>query len=884
METAITWALIGIFALFLVIGFVAGIVRGIKRSAVHITFVIVATVLAFLLTKTITNLVLGIKIPYGGVTQTISEHIIDFIEKSFNISDFKTATDFALSAPMAVASPFVFLALQMVVCGLFEIVYLIVARVSFGKKKDDFAKHKPYRAYGGIVGIVEGLFVLILTFAPLTCLVKTADEILYEEATVSTANVEIYAESGNKFKTIGEIVENKLPKETKTIVKTYTNSILGKVTGAMGFDKIMYDHLSSFSLNGEKITLRKDVVDAAKTYNQFVVVYNEIENKNYTVSVNNFVESLKELTKSGFFKTVVCDTIRDAVVNFDTVKEDLKINVPQIAEDVIVNMHDIFADKKFNAYEYINHDLNIILDAFKNIVESETLKNVATAEDKSLTGILDIVNENKESLTSNTKNIFKMNVFNDNFEIIVDEISDKFAEKIDNTDELEITLNGNISQNDRENMVDRIYAIAENLKDINDELNESGMSIKELVEGDTFTKLTEIEDIETVFAKIGDTLDNAREFELLVIPASSSHPEKTYVLDNILKCYNMELLGDSEDYSDFFSVMTTPVKNVKELGLVDVVNGEELNVSTILDKVKLNPDILAETIVPFYRFKNTKIGEKSLKELVFDEVISAMTSNMDIIDFSEYQLPANESITNWNDAFADLGTTLASLHSGNVGGKTYAKFLIDGGDITTLSMENIGDIIDIIKVNAKNEGSTLRGTLNNKFAEAVYMMTGDKLIATKDYGSLTKLGDGDDNKYQDIKKFIGVSNVNDYYDVNYAEKFAELDEAIALADEIKTQIGTKTFADDAEGIVAAIRTAIENCGYVDGDNNITSEAAEMFENLELIASNPSRQFVDTSDLNTDEKKQTAREKIEEEFDNSEIEIAIAGSIESILGL
>ena len=885
MENAITWAIIGVFSLFLVIGFLVGVIRGIKRSTLHIVFVIVSIVLSFLLTKTITNLVLGIKIPINGTTQTISEHIISFVESNFNISDFKTATDFVLAVPMAVASPFVFFALQIVLNGLLGIVYLIVARVSFGKKKEDFAKHKPYRAYGGIVGIVEGLFVLVLTFAPLTCLAKTAQEVLYEEQSSTASNVTIYETEENKLQTIGEIASSKIPKDVEKYIKLYNNSVLGKVTGAAGIDNVMYDYLSSCTINGERIIFRKDLVETAKTYNDFVYVYNAFTVKNYDISVKKFVSSLKGLTESGFFKTVICDTVRDAVVNFSTVKEDLNINLPQVAEDIITNMHDIFADKKFNAYEYIKHDINILLDTFENVVENKTLKDVATLEDTSLTGILNMVYKNTTSLSQNTKNLLKINLVADNFEIIVDAVSDKFAEKIENPDELEIKLNSSISKNDRENMVEKVYSIANNLKDINDTLIENDMSISNLIEGDTFTKLTEIEDIDTVFAKLGNTIDTARELELLVIPVTETHPTKTYVMDNILKCYDMELLGDSENYTDFFEKMTTPVKNAKELGLVDVVNGAELNVNTILDKVKAKPTILSETIVPFYGFKNTKIGEKTLKALVFDEVISSMTSTIDILDFSEYQLTENDTIVNWTMAFDGLGNTLAALHSGNAYGKTYAKFLIDGGDITTLEMEDIGTIIDIIKTNAYNEGNEIKGVLNDKFAEAVYIMTGDKLISTKDYSGLTRLGEGDDNKYVDIKNYLDVSGIEDYYTTDFEQKLVELQEAIDLAEAIEDSIGTKTFSSDPDGLVSAIRTGILNAGYKDSSNNITADAAAVFENLSKIASkNPDRTFVDISDLDTEEKKQTAREKIETEFDSNATEQSIAQSIEEILGL
>ena len=265
---------------------------------------------------------------------------------------------------------------------------------------------------------------------------------------------------------------------------------------------------------------------------------------------------------------------------------------------------------------------------------------------------------------------------------------------------------------------------------------------------------------------------------------------------------------------------------------------------------------------------------------MFDEVISSMTSTIDILDFSEYQLTENDTIVNWTMAFDGLGNTLAALHSGNVDGKTYAKFLIDGGDIKTLEKDEIGHIVDIIKDNAYNNGEPINGVLNTQFEKIVYILTGDLIDSGKDFSGETKI-----DEYKDIKEFIDVDNVEEYYLVNFEETLTELDDAITLAEAIEDEIGTKTFSSDPDGLVSAIRTGILNAGYKDSSNNITEDVLAVLGNINKISdNNPDRKFVDITDLDTEEKKQTARDAIENEFDNGTIETQVATFIENIIGL
>ena len=44
IDAIIKWAIIGVFVLFLVVGFLMGLIRGIKRQGVHIAFVVLSLI------------------------------------------------------------------------------------------------------------------------------------------------------------------------------------------------------------------------------------------------------------------------------------------------------------------------------------------------------------------------------------------------------------------------------------------------------------------------------------------------------------------------------------------------------------------------------------------------------------------------------------------------------------------------------------------------------------------------------------------------------------------------------------------------------------------------------------------------------------------------
>ena len=163
MSVYFLWGSIALIVLVLLGGFLIGFYRGLKRSSLHVLFAVVSVVVAFFITKPITNAILGININVDGSLMSIGDYIIQLVSQNLvDLSYFDTASTFIQQLPMAILNPIIFLIILLLVYLVVDIIYLIVARVSFGTKKADFEKHKPWRWPSGAIGLCEAFFFMFL--------------------------------------------------------------------------------------------------------------------------------------------------------------------------------------------------------------------------------------------------------------------------------------------------------------------------------------------------------------------------------------------------------------------------------------------------------------------------------------------------------------------------------------------------------------------------------------------------------------------------------------------------------------------------------------------------------------------------------------------------
>ena len=872
MENIIKWVLLGVFILYLVVGFFIGLIRGFKRMIIHIAFSLISIVIAILLTKVITNAILGISISIHGEKMTVSGYILKLIEERIDITKFKSVADFATSIPYAVASPVVFMIIQVLVYFLLDIIYLIVARVCLGKKKEEFKTKKPNRLLGALVGTIEGFVLMFMTFAPLTSLSNTAVALLYDDPNAS-ASVSSSAITGpdGKLPTINEFAQDKLPAYVETYLNIFNDSVICKVCSVGGFNNAVFDYMSTVRVGGEKVVFRKDLANIARAYNDFTVVYNAtIVDKDYTVDTKRFHDSAEKVIDSGLFKAVVANTIKEVVVNYDEIKTEMSLNLPQLIEDVIYNMQPTFNQPNFNAYTYLKHDFMLGIDAGSDILTQGLIDEYKSLPDKKVDTLIDFLFENKASLKKDLKNLFNLNVVGDNFNLLTDKLEDYVRDAVDSEDPDEIEFNTDVE--DRGEIIDDVFEAVDRVQDIN---------VGELIQGEgtIIDRVKNITNVDQKLIGIGEAVDAIRNLSILVIPGETESDPDKYVLDNILKAYGIDILGDTvhtsatqtitlDSYTKFMTYIKPAVVKAQDRGVLDMIDGGSFDdiLDSLLSGLGDDQHTLTTMVMPFH-----EITKQEIKTKVFDKVIEIL-EDTGILNFDAYE--DINTYAAWESAFDGLGATLVSLNTGTIGpeDKTYVKFLLDGGDVSTLQMQDIGKIIDIVKTNAYNGGATPKGVLNDKFMETVYIMTGDKIDSTKDYSALTRIGEGDDNKYLDIKNLLNVTDVTTgYYTINYEEKFAEIDDAIELAQAMQDSVSGISLTDEPEAFMEALNGAL--------DDYEESEILDILDNIETIVNgNPEREVVDTSGL-TNEQKEAAVEAIDNEFSP-----AVAAKLKELFGL
>ena len=256
MATYFLWGSIALIVIVLIIGFFVGFGRGVKRSSTHVLFVVASVIIAFFITKPITNAIMNVNIQVDGNIVAIKDYIINVISENFvDLSNFDSASAFIQGLPTAIANPIIFLVLMILVFFVMEIIYLIVARISFGRRKKDFENHKPHRVSGGVIGMVEAFLFMIVLFAPITSLTNTYSEILAQSPTTSQSEM-ISQSEGQYLQTIDDLTGQNIPPVVNEAIEGFNNSAIGKICSLGGFDDAMFDGLSNFEVNGEEITAK----------------------------------------------------------------------------------------------------------------------------------------------------------------------------------------------------------------------------------------------------------------------------------------------------------------------------------------------------------------------------------------------------------------------------------------------------------------------------------------------------------------------------------------------------------------------------------------------------------------------------------------------------
>lgn len=705
MASAITWISISILVLFLGVGFCVGLFRGLKRSAFSAIFMVLSLVLAYFITKPITNAILGASLTVDGTKYTISSYIMEAIQSSFNLSNLPTAKGFVSNLPAAIVSPIIFMLLGIVCSGIFSLIAMIFNRICFGKRKNDFEKHKPYRAYGALVGLVQGLILLVFVFAPITSLTNTYDKIC---ANATTAQVQALSDSQAKnLNTIGDEMGKALPKSVREAIEAFNKGPVAKISGFGGVNNMMFDGMANFKVEGQKISLRKELITTTNTYDQFVVVYNNIQNKTYSnIDTSKVKMALEDFMEMGIFKKVVVETVKDIVNDFDQIMQDLKIsNISDDVKEIVEKLKTSFETE--DVYNYLKHDILKLVDVVDGLFAKGVVSSFQNATDKTFIGILDTIKNKNTTIKKIAKDALSLNIVKDGISVFGKYANKEFSKVFENDKGLEFGLNLDVENTDK--LVDDFMDALDDFLSLNDKID-----LSKLIEGENVVDMiSSVNDIDGTLIQIGQTFDKMKNLEILTLPVvEGERSEKVFVFDNILKMYDINLLEEEvyltvsaqekttlSTYESFFTYLAEPIDLAVEFEFTKL-DGEDMTMETVLDNLvvglAVEEDIISKIMIPFYQIKALE-----LKSLVFDSTIDYLNSQAgDLVNFDkldETGLTDKQKVELWDGQFKIFGNALSQMSDGTIttqelGEQTYVKYLLsENPDFELLLKEMIND-------------------------------------------------------------------------------------------------------------------------------------------------------------------------------------------------
>ncbi len=358
-------AIVSLFLVCIILGFVFGWFRGFSKSLVRFIIVLAVTVLAFFVVPSITTAVLKmdiskLNINIGGVSAvTLGDLIIDLIEQVPIVQDLiessPTLASVITLVPQMLANVVLFIAFFFIFKWFSMIIYWIIAGIFFSKKKmGDKDRHK---FVGAVIGTVQGFLVAIVLMVPIFGVVETSrpmvEAIRAEQTAASTSENTGESASGFTY-TVNEEGSSETPggggssetpggegsggtseeeknnKDIKQTVYDVTDET-GKYVDA--FDKVwivkvmkalkiqdlsvsMFDNLTTVKDRDLEVSLRNEVKVVASAYPGLSgLIYGDADVEN-AETYDNVKESFDKLYASPVLSGVVSELVPKAATRW----------------------------------------------------------------------------------------------------------------------------------------------------------------------------------------------------------------------------------------------------------------------------------------------------------------------------------------------------------------------------------------------------------------------------------------------------------------------------------------------------------------------------------------------------------------------------------------
>ena len=328
MSSNLMQAFQGILLIFMLIGLLMGIWRGFNKSIIRFFVVIAMSLLCFFITPPIAKSVVNADISSLGINiagveiDSLQEGIITLLEKIGFIQELITASPtfkaFVEQIPTLILNLLIFVIGFLILTLISLLFSWLLSKLILRKVPPE--KRNRFRILGGLLGVVQGIFVFAVIAVPVFGIISTTEKALNEinsnETTtqVSTSSIHnttsdyiIVSENENDG-----VLSNVNLNQYNQYIKDFNNLAFVKVFKALGIKTLeekVYSNLTTVTVNKEDVNFENEIIIAAKISSNLDSITKI--SSNYTEQdYNNMRNVVNDLFDSKLFSRISEEVIR----------------------------------------------------------------------------------------------------------------------------------------------------------------------------------------------------------------------------------------------------------------------------------------------------------------------------------------------------------------------------------------------------------------------------------------------------------------------------------------------------------------------------------------------------------------------------------------------
>lgn len=845
-----------IMILCIVMGFLWGLKRGLKKSVTRLAFIVGCLLVAFFVAMPVTNALLNMDISgivsytddNGNTLKSINDILTNAIcsispeiEEAYAHSESLRALIDSL--PKMILQSFVFLILFWILKVITWPIFAIIAKIVWGEKKKSKKEkaqeeqenrtiqggkviengnvtppepkpQKKMRWWGALVGTIQGFtiaFCTMIPFAGISSIFSSLDK--------QSNNVSASAEQSDTddMKPLGDMLKENLGDDIFDALTAYEKSFMGVFCGISGVDDLAFDLQTSARVGKNTTNLRKEI-------KAFAGAYSEIQKlQSFDLATLDF-DTLQKVFDCLFSSPALMNIADDLIPYYvDKFLEDPNTNIDKNLRAFLVLYLDSYGTPKMAE---LKNDLESVINAMKIIQE----KDIFSLNEISLKNLIDLLesdeqnNPVKEIFTALTGSTTTQKVL----QTAVNYALDMLSEELTSANGSEIKVAHAQFQNiDWSEIQNEVPTIINNLIDLFRQYD---------IDGNTQNKIDNVD-----IVKIGATLD-VLTCSTLLNEAYKNALTALNQVEKYAKYINFNSLKANLNFTQEFTHIQNIVDAMIEVDALCFVLDNSIKVDEFLirlsgkvDAQNTCIDVVVDNLVACTILKSS--APRSLNTLYTETLLPKLKPN--VLGIS----PIDETNIDWNVEKQVLKTILNFT-------STYSNYVVN-----SLSAETILKNVDL-----------------SKFGESLDSMKQSDLLyplykALIDYAKVEK----------SIGEFIDLDSIS--LDTNWKE---ELEKLKLTFDEVKSSglIDVLFVADglnQALDIIKSDKTIIENIVDNAFDSRIVQASVENLVNKlqEFVGKSLNVTIQDTT-VDVDNFKQNLENK-KTEFSNVIYNLAIVAS-------